>query len=342
MATLIEVHNNINQSNPAGGTWVLRWIGEGILGYEDGVYINSFPASFVMYTVYVDGVRQTGAYGGTYDFQGWAAVGAATRSQAFGDVPGVTAGTYIVEVKEAQCSIPGWTWPPPYSYSYADVVIDSEASIGSKVIVVGFPDAPLTPIPADGSTIASWNDTFAWTGDDRIDGPFYYTYPFWASAVAEYYIDSLHTVYFSTNLSYLTNIRRAYSWTDDEYLLRNRNPQYFNLNDYNYVLPYPTSAVTIYWQIKTTNEWGTTWGAVWSFLYDPDYVAPPPDLPTFPPDRPDDYDPDLIWTPPTSPIPGNPNTWEEPGLPYQTTGGGRWGRNLVVAGHGLVYYEDYT
>ena len=70
--------------------------------------------------------------------------------------------------------------------------------------------------------------------------------------------------------------------------------------------------------------------------------VPPPDIPTFPPPRPDDYDPDLIWTPPTSPIPGNPNTWQDPGLPYQTTGGGRWGRNLVVAGNGKVYYEDYT
>ena len=69
---------------------------------------------------------------------------------------------------------------------------------------------------------------------------------------------------------------------------------------------------------------------------------PPDDIQTFPPPRPDDYDPDVIWTPPTSPIPGNPNTWQDPGLPYQTTGGGRWGRNLVVAGHGLIYYEDYT
>jgi len=102
-------------------------------------------------------------------------------------------------------------------------------------------------------------------------------------------------------------------------------------------LPYP--------EIPYPPPW--SWTALnYSFLYrNYDYAegtVPPDDIPTFPPPRPDDYDPDLIWTPPTSPIPGNPNTWQDPGLPYQTTGGGRWGRNLVVAGNGKVYYEDYT
>jgi len=64
-------------------------------------------------------------------------------------------------------------------------------------------------------------------------------------------------------------------------------------------------------------------------------------LQDFPKDRPVGYDPDLIWTPPTSPIPGNPNTWQDPGLPYQTTGGARWGRNLVVAGNKKIYYEPF-
>lgn len=342
MASLAEVHNNVLLSNPNAGTWVLRWIGEDIMGFYVDAYPNCIPATFVMYRAYIDGGEPLGVYGGTYDFQGWGAVGTATRSLAFGPVGGVTAGTYEIEVKECQCHIDDWEYPPPYPYSYADVVIDSEASIGAKTIVVGPPDAPTNPTPANGATKVIWDAIFAWTGDTDITGPFIYSYPFWTTEVAEYYYDALHTVYFSTNLSQLTAIRRAYSWPDATYTLRNPNPQYFNLNDYNYVLPYPVSATTIYWQIKTTNEWGETWGPVWSFTTAKQGTPHP--VPPFPPPRPDPVIPDPWWiVPPPYPDPGPyvPPYWG-PDPFYKATGGGRWNQQLVVSGDNSVWYEGLT
>jgi len=342
MATLIEVHNDYYVSSITGeGYWGLRWIVEDLMGYEDGIHPNCFPATFVMYRAYINGDGPYGLYGGEYDFMGYGCVGAITASQAFGPVGGVPAGIYEVELKECQCHIDGWEYPLPYPYDYDDVVIDSEASIGVETVVVGLPDAPSNPIPANGAINIIWDAILKWTGDTGITGPFIYSYPFWTNEVEEWYFDCLHTVYFSKSLAQLTAIRRAYSWTDDEYELRNPNPQYFNLNDYNYVLPYPTSPVKIYWQIKTTNEWGTTWGDVWSFTTAKEGYVPPPDaLPDFPPSRPDDYNPDLPW------LPGEwngtyiPPEWGEP-TDYVATGGGRWGRNLVVAGNKKIYYEAF-
>ena len=70
---------------------------------------------------------------------------------------------------------------------------------------------------------------------------------------------------------------------------------------------------------------------------------PPPDLPSFPDTRPDDYDPDLIWTP--GDWDGDtyvPPEWSEPEGIYVAAGGGRWCQNLVVAGNQKIYYEDYS
>lgn len=71
-----------------------------------------------------------------------------------------------------------------------------------------------------------------------------------------------------------------------------------------------------------------------------DPAPPPDDLISFPPSRPDAYDPDLIWQPgewtgPTTYVPGD---W---GAGYVATGGGRWGQNLVVCGNKKIYYEPH-
>lgn len=63
------------------------------------------------------------------------------------------------------------------------------------------------------------------------------------------------------------------------------------------------------------------------------------DIVTFPTVRPEGYDPDLIWTPDANPVPGNPSTWQEPGVGYQAAGGGHFHQQLVVAGNKKVYYE---
>jgi len=103
--------------------------------------------------------------------------------------------------------------------------------------------------------------------------------------------------------------------------------------------------------------WGKTYpfGGIWGgthltgsdFIFrnfgDPEIVVSynPDDLITFPPTRPDAYDPDLSWLPGdwtddvyTSPKWGTSSD-------YVATGGGRWGQNLVVAGNKKIYYEAF-
>lgn len=67
---------------------------------------------------------------------------------------------------------------------------------------------------------------------------------------------------------------------------------------------------------------------------------PPDDLITFPPSRPDDYNPDLYWPPGewTDPDTYVPGDWRSD---YVATGGGRWGQNLVVCGNKKIYYEPH-
>ena len=70
---------------------------------------------------------------------------------------------------------------------------------------------------------------------------------------------------------------------------------------------------------------------------------PDADTIPFPPSRPDDYDPDLIWTP--DEWDGDtyvPPEWSDPEGIYVAAGGGRWCQNLVVAGNQKIYYEDYS
>lgn len=67
-------------------------------------------------------------------------------------------------------------------------------------------------------------------------------------------------------------------------------------------------------------------------------VGQPYPLQVFPADRPDDYDPDQIWTPSEEPY--TDPEWQDPGMNYQAAGGGRWGQQLVAVGKGLIYYEE--
>jgi len=84
----------------------------------------------------------------------------------------------------------------------------------------------------------------------------------------------------------------------------------------------------------------TTWAynfRVYGMLLSPGQPYPIID---FPNERPADYDPDKIWTPDEDDAYADP-TWQDPGYSnYQAAGGGRWGQQLVVAGKGLIYYED--
>jgi len=66
----------------------------------------------------------------------------------------------------------------------------------------------------------------------------------------------------------------------------------------------------------------------------------PDDLTPFPPSCCSVVENDSFWQPGV--WSGDDYTDPYWGSGYVATGGGRWGRNLVVAGHGLVYYEDYT
>jgi hypothetical protein len=72
-------------------------------------------------------------------------------------------------------------------------------------------------------------------------------------------------------------------------------------------------------------------------------LPPEPVTPTIPDTRPVDYDNDLYW------VPGEwvddvytPPHWDEAPLSIVAAGGGRWNQNLVVAGHNLIYYEEYS
>jgi hypothetical protein len=74
-------------------------------------------------------------------------------------------------------------------------------------------------------------------------------------------------------------------------------------------------------------------------------ILPPPDpvTPTIPDTRPVDYDNDLYW------VPGVwvddvyiPPHWAETPITIVAAGGGRYNQNLVVAGHNLVYYEEFS
>jgi hypothetical protein len=68
-------------------------------------------------------------------------------------------------------------------------------------------------------------------------------------------------------------------------------------------------------------------------------IIPPSPLPPFPPDRPDDYDPDLPWKPGDwTPGPYTPPDWGDEST-YVAAGGGRWGRQLVMVRKSLVFYE---
>jgi len=264
MASLVEVHNSAGGGG--GPTWTLTLIGSNIVGYEDPEYPNTFPATFKMYRAYIDGTPY-GLYGGDYDFVGWGDTQTKTRSLTFGPLAGLEAGTYEIELKECDCYIEDWEYPPPGVYDYSDVVIDSETSIGIESITIGPPDAPSNPTPADEAVSVSWNDTFSWTTDPENTGPFYHQYPYWTVEEDAWYWDCTNTVYFVAEDDYadLTDVRRAYNWTDSSYTLRNPNPQNFSLNDYDVVDPFPPDPVKIYWRVKTTNEWGTTWGPIWSF-----------------------------------------------------------------------------
>jgi len=97
------------------------------------------------------------------------------------------------------------------------------------------------------------------------------------------------------------------------------------------------------WRLIIWNQWGSnTYNYSFSWMVE-GYVAPPDDLTTFPATRPDDYDPDLIWTP--GEWDGEdytPSAWDSPEGVYVAAGGGRWGQNLVVAGNQKIYYEDYS
>jgi hypothetical protein len=61
--------------------------------------------------------------------------------------------------------------------------------------------------------------------------------------------------------------------------------------------------ITYYWRVDAFNDAGTTTGDVWSFTVEQF---------SFPPDRPDDYDPDI-------------------------GGGGRYNQKLIVVGHKCIY-----
>jgi hypothetical protein len=72
-------------------------------------------------------------------------------------------------------------------------------------------------------------------------------------------------------------------------------------------------------------------------------LPPEPVEPTIPDYRPGDYDDDLYW------VPGKwtddvytPGHWDEAPLSIVAAGGGRWNQNLVVAGHNLIYYEEFS
>ncbi len=127
------------------------------------------------------------------------------------------------------------------------------------------------------------------------------------------------------------------------------------------------AAKTLQWARRATNVYprGQIWHFVWRFppetpnwpngeyedgIAEGDHLfqewgigtRPPPDeMPSFPDERPDAYDPDLIWVPGewTDPDTYVPPEWGEPSR-YFATGGGQWGQQLVVVGNGKVYYSE--
>lgn len=77
-------------------------------------------------------------------------------------------------------------------------------------------------------------------------------------------------------------------------------------------------------------------------------TAPPSDLQSFIPDRPDAYDPDLFWVPGLWAWDGDvgdyvftDGAWAEYGA-LIAIGGGRYNQQLVAVGHNCVYFEEYS
>jgi len=100
-------------------------------------------------------------------------------------------------------------------------------------------------------------------------------------------------------------------------------------------LPYPDIPYPPPWVWRTTSYsfLYRNYAMVWSDI--------PTDLPTWPSTRPDDYDPDLIWTP--GEWDGEdytPPGWSEIEGIYVAAGGGRWSKQLVCVGQSKIYYES--
>ena len=190
------------------------------------------------------------------------------------------------------------------------------------------PAKPTIVLPTDEQINTVWNDTLVWADGGNAE-----QYQVFVSRSPNY-SDYPYSLY-RGRVTKWANLE-GQGWQTTTYTLRTNNPDiYEGFNDYDQIQPYYNTIV--YWRVDAYSEWGYATGDVWSFAIAAiDYVPP---IPPFPSSRPDDYNPDLPWLPGEWNGTYTPPEWGEP-TDYVATGGGRWGRQLVVVGKSLVYYES--
>ena len=193
------------------------------------------------------------------------------------------------------------------------------SEVDSEVFTIELPTPAISPTPSDGSILVAWNDTLSWVAGANTDS---------------YLI--------TVDGNYLTIWPRATvpDFTDTSYTLATVN-EWYGRNDFDLFDPYNGTHT---WRVYSYNQWldyanGDLYIASdeWSFTIDPSYVPP---ITPFPPDCCSNTENDYFWQPGV----WSGDVYTDPywGSGYVATGGGRWGRQLVVAGDNSVWYEALT
>jgi len=179
---------------------------------------------------------------------------------------------------------------------------DNYSEVDTVSVTIELPTAATNPTPADSGALGSWNNILSWDAGGN-----------------------------TTAYNVLVGGQQLTIWprfsgpdfTDTTYTLATVN-EWFGTNDYDLFDPYNNNTHT--WKVYSYNQWlnyagGDTYitGGDWTFGITPGYVPPPP---PYPPERPDDYDPD------------------DYGDDSRATGGGRYKSRIFTIGHKVMYFGD--
>jgi len=212
-----------------------------------------------------------------------------------------------------------------------DTILDTTMGVEYSFVILQ-PYKPVIVSPTNAQTDVVWDDVLTWTDGGNAE-----QYQVFMSKVSDYagYPYSLYR----GRMTGWANLE-GNGWPGTSYTLRTNNTdRYEGFNDYDQIDPYYNT--TVYWRTDAYSEWGYAIGDVFSFTIAAEgYVAPPDPLEPFPPSCCSVVENDSFWQPGV----WSGDVYTDPywGSGYVATGGGRWGRQLVVAGDNSVYYEELT